>query len=216
MEGVFLPDGVWVSRCLAAPPKGGAGLILDRDGVLVEERQYLKNPDDVVLMPGIVRLIDAARQAGMAVAMATNQSGIDRGYFGWSDFAAVEQRIETLLFAQGAALDFKIACPFHPDFTPGYGEAHARWRKPGPGMIEYALRALGLAPDRSVMVGDKAADIAAAGAAGLAGAYFVKGPHYDEADKALSLMTPAFFVTTVDSLSEIPDDLGFGFMRSQG
>jgi D-glycero-D-manno-heptose 1,7-bisphosphate phosphatase len=210
MEGLILPQGIWVSRTPATTPKGGHGLILDRDGVVVEEKHYLHKPEDVVLMPGIAGLIGAARRAGMAVAVVTNQSGIDRGYFGWAQFLAVEQRIAALLAEQGVALDLRIACPFHPDFTPGYGEAQEYWRKPGPGMIDFALKSLVLEPSASVMVGDKVADVAAALAAGLAGAYFVRGPYHDQADAALALATSSFFVTAVDSLPGISADFGLG------
>ena len=94
-----------------------------------------------------------------------------------------------------------IACPFHPDFTPGYGPAHEHWRKPGPGLIEEAARRIGLDRAESWLVGDKASDIEAARRAGLKGAVHVlTGYGRAERDQALAFSAPDFPVETADGL----------------
>jgi D-glycero-D-manno-heptose 1,7-bisphosphate phosphatase len=151
-------------------PKGDAArpaLILDRDGVLVEERHHLSRPEDVRLAVGAADLIRAVRDLGLPVCVVTNQSGIDRKLFTWADFEAVSTRIDEELAAQGGSIDVTIACPFHPEFTAGYGEDHAYWRKPGPGMLHLLAARFGVDLNKSIFVGDNVSDAEAGQAAGL-------------------------------------------------
>lgn len=154
--------------CRPAVPR--PALFLDRDGTIIHDSGYISRPANVSLIPGAARLIRHANRAGIPVLVVTNQSGIDRGLFGWSAFAAVEARIKALLAREGATLDAVAACPFHPDHTVGFGRTHARWRKPGPGLLLALAEALSIALERSWMIGDQPRDIEAAQRAGLAGA----------------------------------------------
>lgn len=143
-------------------------LFLDRDGVIIEEKEYLGDPDGVKMLTGISELIRAARAEGMAVVEITNQAGIARGYFGWPDFVQVQNRMEQFLAQEGVKIDAVFACPFHPEGHAPYRESDHPWRKPNAGMLFEAERLLNLALNRSVQVGDKVADMQAAHAAGLA------------------------------------------------
>jgi D-glycero-D-manno-heptose 1,7-bisphosphate phosphatase len=168
------------------------GLLLDRDGVLVREVNYLHRRQDVEIAPGAMQLLRWAAGAGLPVAVVTNQAGIARGRFGWDEFLEVQDEIAARLAAQGVGVDLTIACPFHPEHTPAWSEAHADWRKPGPAMLEHAAELLNLDLGRSWMVGDNESDIAAAGAAGLAGAVHVLTGHgaaFREGARALSNAT---------------------------
>ena len=171
-------DGIWISP--ATPPRAPRpvpGLLLDRDGVLVKEVNYLHRRQDVEIAPGAAALLRWAAQMGLPVAVVTNQAGIARGMFGWDAFAEVQDEITARLADEGAHLDLTIACPFHPEHSPGWGAAHAHWRKPGPGMLQQTRDLLNLDLSRSWMVGDNESDIAAAKAAGLAGAVHVLTGH---------------------------------------
>ena len=152
-------------------------LMLDRDGVVIEDRGYLADPADAVLVSGAATLVARANKRDVPVCIVTNPSGIDRGLYGWDAFAAVNDRIDALLAAAGARIDAIAACPFHPDFTPGYDAAHARWRKPGPAMIETLTEVMNIDRAASWLVGDRPGDIEAACAAGLAGAVHVLTSH---------------------------------------
>lgn len=142
-------------------------LFLDRDGVIIEEKNYLAKPEDVELLPGIPELIGAARKLGMAVIEVTNQAGIGRGYFDWSDFVRVEDRLTHLLAERGAAIDAVFACPYHPEGRAPYRQPDHAWRKPNPGMLLEAAQLLNLALDQSMMAGDKDLDQLTAKAAKL-------------------------------------------------
>jgi D-glycero-D-manno-heptose 1,7-bisphosphate phosphatase len=139
---------------------GGPALFLDRDGTLIEDPGYLSDPDDVRLFPGVAATLRRFAEAGHALVVVTNQSGIGRGYYGWDDYEAVAARLRDLLAAEGVVLDAEYACGHAP-------ETHCDWRKPAPGMILAASEALDLDLSRSLLAGDKSIDIAAAAAAGL-------------------------------------------------
>lgn len=175
--GGLTEDGIWVSAGARRGGKAVPGLLLDRDGVLVREVNYLHRRQDVEIAPGAAALLRWAAQAGLPVAVVTNQAGIARGMFGWDEFLAVQDEIAMRLAAEGVGVDLTIACPFHPEHSPGWGPAHAHWRKPGPGMLRQARDILNLDLGRSWMVGDNESDIAAAKAAGLAGAVHVLTGH---------------------------------------
>lgn len=199
----LLDNGCWAeirgSRAVSQRPC----LFLDRDGVVIVDRHYLHDPAGVELMPGAAALIAAANRSGWLVGLVTNQSGIARGYFDWHAFAAVQERLEAELLAAGAALDFVCACPHHESGHAPYDVADHPWRKPNPGMLLHAAGALGADMDRSIMVGDRASDLAAGAAAGVgrcvllaaapdethaaltSGASFVEARHLDEVARSL-------------------------------
>lgn len=198
-------DGLWCERRRATPPASRRGLFLDRDGVLVEEVGFLHRPADVRLAPGAAALLAAARAAGWATVVVTNQSGIARGRYGWAEFAATQAELERQLAAAGAPepFDLVLACPHHPEgLAPWRHEDHPA-RKPNPGMLARALALLGLEAAESWMVGDRASDLEAARRAGLAGGLHLSTGHGDAAQRAraLALAAPGFQVLTADDLS---------------
>jgi D-glycero-D-manno-heptose 1,7-bisphosphate phosphatase len=199
------PDGIWLQVKSTVPAAARAGLFLDRDGVIVEDIGYLSAPSAVRLMPGAAALIRRANQAGIAMAIVTNQSGIARKLYGWDEFAAVEVEIERQLLAADAAIDGVCACPFHPDFGDTDSARTERWRKPGPGMIEALGAALRIDRRRAWMIGDKPSDVEAARNAGLAGAVILR-PSGDHAvrPQAMRLCGPDFAVRETGDLSQVP------------
>lgn len=194
-------EGIWLSLVGASAAEPVPALFLDRDGVIIEDTGYVGSPEEVRLLPFAVEMVRRANRAGVPVVVVTNQSGIARGLFGWDEFAVVERRITELLKREGGRLDAVAACPFHGDFTPGYGDRHARWRKPGPRMLTTLAEDLNLAPGRSWLVGDKATDIQAARAAGLAGAVHVG----NEAERTVALeeVGPEFSVLCAEDVNEV-------------
>ena len=210
------PPGVRVAvaaESLPGPAAARPGLFLDRDGVLVEEVEYLHRVEELRVQAGAVALIHAAHAAGHAVAVVSNQSGIDRGIYGWDDYDRVEKELARCLAEEGVSVDARVACAFHPRFTPGWGEAHAYWRKPGPGMLVLAAERLAVDLARSWMIGDMASDARAAKAAGLAGAIHLRtGPHGEPNEAgALAEATAAFAVEATSGLGEAA-----GLLRPRG
>ena len=156
------------------PPASRAQLrpavFLDRDGTLVEERDYLDDPDDVELVPGAAEAIRRLRANGFLIVVVTNQSGIARGLYREEDYLAVRERLQELLERAGAGLDATYHCPHHPDFT-----GPCDCRKPGPGMYRRAVRDLGIDLERSWFVGDKTTDVEPARSLGGTGVLVLTG-----------------------------------------
>jgi D-glycero-D-manno-heptose 1,7-bisphosphate phosphatase len=150
-------------------------LFLDRDGVVVEERNYLDDPADAVLIPGAAAAMARAREAGFALAGLSNQSGIGRGRFTEEQFARVMERVDDLLAAAGAGFDAFAYCPHAP-------EENCPCRKPGTGLLEELRPRLPWRKERSWLVGDKASDIACGLAAGLRSVHVATGHGGAEAD----------------------------------
>lgn len=216
VSGTITADGIWMSHPHAPTSNRRPGLFLDRDGVLVKEVHFLYRVEDVRLESGAAALVRWANDQAIPVVVVTNQSGIGRGMFGWRQFEAVQQEITDLLTAQGAWLDLTVACPYHPEHTPGWGEHHAVWRKPGAGMLRLAARKLNLLENLSWMVGDHESDVAAAKAAGLAGAIHVMtGYGASHRPAALSLNEAGFAVLPASDPAEALPLLQARFVAEQ-
>lgn len=127
-------------------------VVLDRDGTVIVERNYLSDPDQVELIPGAGPSLLALSRLGLGLLIATNQSGIGRGYFDQARLEQVHQRLNTLLAAEGVQLDAIYFCPHLP-------EDSCSCRKPETGMMERAAGQIGLDPSVSFVVGDNQTDI---------------------------------------------------------
>ena len=195
-------EGVWC-QVLPWARHGGAALFLDRDGVVVEEVNFLYRVDDVRVVPGAAAVIAGANALAIPVVLITNQSGIARRYFGWREFDAVQAAISEALAGNGARVDAVYACPFHPAGKAPYAHPNHPARKPNPGMVTRAAAALELDLGRSWLVGDRVVDIQAARAAGLAGALHVlTGYGEEEREKIPSLATRDFEVRLGRSIAD--------------
>lgn len=136
-------------------------MFLDRDGTLVEDRHYLADPRDVVLLPGAAEAVAALNRAGIAAVVITNQSGIARGLITDVQYAAVKARLDALLGGHGATLDATYHCPHFPGSS-----GPCACRKPGTLLYERAIRDLGLDARASTAIGDRWRDLAPALALG--------------------------------------------------
>jgi D-glycero-D-manno-heptose 1,7-bisphosphate phosphatase len=165
--------GLWADVRCERPAAAGPILFVDRDGVLIEDRGYVGSAQDTRVYPDAAEAVAAARALGYRVAIVTNQSGIARGFYDWTGFAAVQAVIDAALARAGTAIDAVFACAYHADGHAPYAIADHFWRKPQPGMIVEGLRRLNGLAARSAMIGDKPGDIAAARAAGLGPAVYV-------------------------------------------
>ena len=147
-----------VGRPAGAHPRRPAAVLLDRDGTLVHDVPYNADPDRVAPVPGAREALDRLRDAGVPLAVVSNQSGVARGLVTPTELEAVNRRVEELLGPLGPW----VVCLHGPDHGCGC-------RKPQPGLVLEAARALGVDPSRCAVVGDIGADVEAASAAGARG-----------------------------------------------
>src|ERR1700730_48168 len=145
----------------------GRGLILDRDGVINEDTGYLHRAEECRFVDGIFELTAAFAARGFAVAIASNQSGIGRGYYSEADFERLMAWMTAEFARHGVTIAGIYHCPDHPSAGIGRYRRANPWRKPGPGMLLQAARDLRLDLARSWTVGDQMSDIEAGRAAGV-------------------------------------------------
>ena len=184
------PSGLWREVRAAPAAAPCPALFLDRDGTLIELVPYLSRADEVAAIPGAFESLAQAVRAGFRVIIVTNQSGIDRGFYGWDAFAAVQARVAALADAAGGRIDGVYACPA----LPGSG---ASCRKPAPGMLLAAAADLAIDLSRSWIVGDSASDLEAGRRAGLARGWLVPTGYGRRDRRAASGLADAGFPVTI-------------------
>lgn len=148
-------------RALARHRGGAArpGVFLDRDGTLVRETEYLRDPEAVELLPGVARALRNLVEAGVPLIVVSNQSGVGRGMFTAAEVHAVMARLRRELRIHGVEISAIYFCPHRPD-------EGCPCRKPRAGLLERAAEDLHLSLAGSVMIGDKRIDAAAGRIAG--------------------------------------------------
>ena len=127
-------------------------MVLDRDGTIIEECEYLSDPEQVHLIPGAGAALRELQRMGLGLVVITNQSGIGRGFFNEARVKDIHQHLERLLEREGVRLDGLYICPHTP-------EDDCFCRKPKLGLIQQAARELGFSLENSIVIGDKAYDI---------------------------------------------------------
>lgn len=151
-------------------------LFLDRDGVVVEWVDYLKDPQQVRLQSEVVELIRQANRANWWVVIVSNQSGLGRNYFTWDQCDAVHFEMMRQLAEQKVWVDRVLMAPYYSDSNQAeflYGKS---WRKPRPGMMNQACEELSIDRSRSIMIGDNVSDMMAGAVAQIKNLCLLESP----------------------------------------
>jgi D-glycero-D-manno-heptose 1,7-bisphosphate phosphatase len=127
-------------------------VFLDRDGVLNEERNYLRRVEDVVVMAGAPAALKRLADAGFKLFIVSNQSGVGRGYFTLADV----EKVNAHLAAEFARVGVRFEKIY---FAPEAPDQPSRGRKPSPQFLFDAREEFGLDLARSFMIGDKLIDL---------------------------------------------------------
>ena len=144
-------------------------IILDRDGVINEDSDnYVRSVDEWQPIEGSIEAIAKLSKAGYDIAVATNQSGLARGYFTPETLDAMHQKMIDLVQARGGKVDAIFFCPHGPDNA-------CECRKPKPGMIKQALTQFQQPASESWVIGDSLRDIQAGQQAGCKTALVATG-----------------------------------------
>lgn len=160
-------------------------VFLDRDGTINEQMGYINHLSRFRLLPGAARAIARLNRAGWPVVVASNQSGVARGYFPASLVAEVDQLMASQLEREGAHLDGIYYCFHHPRAELAAWRTDCGCRKPSPGLITRAAADLGLNLARSWVVGDRLGDIQAGAAVGARTILVLTGYGRGEAEHIL-------------------------------
>ncbi len=135
-------------------------LFLDRDGVIIENReQYVRCWEDVAFYPQGLRALARLRHWLGKIVIVTNQSVVGRGLITLRQAHSINERITAEIVAAGGRIDAVFMCPHAPD-------EQCDCRKPQPGLLLQAARALNIDLGQSLLIGDALTDVAAGRAAG--------------------------------------------------
>lgn len=145
---------------------GERAVFLDRDGTLVHTRHFPARPKELIVYEGVYDELRPLIELGFQLIVATNQSGLARGYFDEAALAAMHEHLRGLLADQGIALAGVYHCPHHPEGSVPHLAIACDCRKPAPGLLLHAARELGLILEQSWFVGDILDDCEAGNRAG--------------------------------------------------
>lgn len=161
-------------------------IILDRDGVINEDSDaFIKSVEEWIPLPGSIDAIARLSKAGWTVAVATNQSGLARGYFTPQTLEAMHQRLRELVAEQGGHVDIIRHCPHGPDDG-------CECRKPLPGLFRDIAEHYQVSLDGVPTVGDSLRDLQAGAAVGCRPYLVRTGKGSQTEQKKLPTDTPVF------------------------
>ncbi len=136
-------------------------IFLDRDGTLIEDVHYLSHLSQIRWIPGAVDGLRLLKNHGYRLVVVTNQSGVARGLFNEEFVELVHRTLAEELAAQGVEVDGWYYCPHHPmEGRPPF-RRECNCRKPRPGLILEAAKALNIDLSSSFVIGDTLRDMEA-------------------------------------------------------
>ena len=161
-------------------------VFFDRDGVINADLGYVGDASRFALLPGAAEGVRAAAEAGALCFLVTNQSGVARGFYTEANVRALHRHMAEALARDGARFDDIRYCPHLPAAPVAAYRLDCACRKPRPGMILDLMARWPVDPARSVLIGDKPSDVAAARAAGIRGVLHAGGPLAETVGAALA------------------------------
>ncbi len=156
-------------------------VILDRDGVINQDSDnYVKSVDEWIPIPGSAEAIARLSNAGYRIAIATNQSGIARGYFSETVLESMHKKMNRLVEEAGGRIDGIFFCPHGPD-------DNCDCRKPAPGLIRQIEVSFSVCAEGAFIIGDSKRDLEAGLAVGCRPILVKTGKGQRTLDKGLGL-----------------------------
>ncbi len=143
-----------------ASDPGGPAVIVDRDGVINENRVLgVRSWDEFVFIPGALEGLAVLTESGHRIVIATNQANIGRAHLSWAQLSVIHRRMTDSILQAGGRVDRVYVCAHIP-------EDDCSCRKPKPGLLIRAASEMGLDLGTTYVIGDHETDVRAALAAG--------------------------------------------------
>jgi D-glycero-D-manno-heptose 1,7-bisphosphate phosphatase len=133
-------------------------IFLDRDGILIEDLEYVNSSDRTNIYPDAIESIKIARSKGFLIFVVTNQAGIARNLYTETQCVNFNEWLMSEFSGRGAPIDQLVYCPSHPDFST---EIKCLCRKPGTGMLSYLAEKWHINLSESLLIGDRESDFLA-------------------------------------------------------
>lgn len=172
---IGLPDTLSQARLELPSVIPRPALFLDRDGVVNVDHGYVHNWDQLDFSAGLAETIRAFNEAGWFVFVVTNQAGVAHGYYDEATVHRLHDQINDWLAGEGAHIDAFYYCPYHPKAALDSYRVDHPDRKPRGGMLLRAFSEWPVLRERSLLIGDRDTDLAAAREAGVIGYLFEGG-----------------------------------------
>lgn len=172
-------------------------VILDRDGVIIFEKDHLTNPDEVELIPNAAVALEKLKGLSLGIIVVTNQSVVGRGDISLNGLEKIHKRMIDLLAREGTTIDGIYFCPHKPD-------DNCKCRKPKLGLIEQAVKKHNFDPKEAFVIGDKALDIEMGKNMG-ATTFLVRTGYGAEVEKQ-NVVEPDYIVDDLLEATEIIED----------
>ncbi|HHY27005.1 MAG TPA: HAD family hydrolase [Desulfitobacterium dehalogenans] len=164
-------------------------IFLDRDGVINEDDGYVYKPEGFRFKSGIFKFCKVAQDKGYLLIVATNQSGIARGYYTEQDYQVLTNWMLGEFDKQGVHITKAYHCPFHPDKGIGEYRCDSPDRKPNPGMLLKAKAEFDVDMANSILIGDKSSDIEAGINAGVGRLIFLQDKYPNSNNSNAEIIT---------------------------
>lgn len=159
--------------------KAAKALFLDRDGVIIENKDdYVRSWDEVIFYPDALAGLAQIRESDYIIVLVTNQSAIGRGLISIGEFEEINRKIIQVIEHEGGRIDAVYFCPHAP-------ADDCICRKPKPGQINSAAEELNLDLRQSILIGDAVTDLQAGHAAGIPRLFLVRTGRGREQEKLI-------------------------------
>lgn len=156
---------------------------LDRDGTLNQDTGYVYRPADLVWTTGVLEALRLLKAQGHLLVVLSNQSGVARGYYTEADVRVFHKRMQAeLQRSSGLQINAFYHCPHHPEAIVESYRQDCACRKPKAGMFQRAIADLGIAPERSIAVGDRQRDLIPAAEVGVQRLFLLRLHPEEEVD----------------------------------
>jgi len=187
-------------------------VFLDRDGTINDDTSYLNKPEELRLLPNVVKGLKKLQDYGFKLVIITNQSGIGRGYFTEAQLLMIHKHLVSILKRAKINISKIYYAPHYKESADHRYRKGEHYRKPNPGMLVDAAEDLDIELTASYVIGDKESDIGAGYNSGLKGTILVKGKYkyrsekYKPHKKVKDLVEAADFIIRKEEASRIITD----------
>ena len=139
-------------------------VFMDRDGVMIEDVDHIKNEEDVVICEGLNNLLSYLKDRRNIICVVTNQSSVARGIIDEDRYEEITEKMLSFLDNSNQP-EYILTSFYHEAYSQN--KENSNWRKPGVGMFEYIKKKIDFDMESAVMIGDKLSDLRAASDFGI-------------------------------------------------